>query len=156
VKQEGTLKSATNLDVTIIDYKMVMKKENSKDIYSMDNCPIRNVLNRIGDKWSILIIDLLGSYGTLRFNELNHHIGSISQKMLTVTLKMLEADGLVTRKLYPQIPPKVEYTLTEMGKSMLPSVAMLKDWASENMPAILKSRAQYSNQGHLETDKKPD
>lgn len=129
-----------------------MRKENLKDIYSLANCPVRNVLNRIGDKWSILIIDLLGSYGTLRFNELNHHIGSISQKMLTVTLKTLEADGLVARKIYPQIPPKVEYTLTEMGKSMLPSVAMLKEWASENMPAILKSRAAYLNQRHLETE----
>ena len=125
-----------------------MGKENLKDIYSLENCPVRNVLNRIGDKWSILIIDLLGRYGTLRFNELNHHIGSISQKMLTVTLKTLEADGLVARKLYPQIPPKVEYTLTEMGKSMLPSVAMLTDWATTNMPAILASRAQYQNQGH--------
>lgn len=125
-----------------------MGKENLKDIYSLTNCPIRNVLNRIGDKWSILIIDLLGSHGTLRFNELNHHIGSISQKMLTVTLKTLEADGLVARKLYPQIPPKVEYTLTEMGKSMLPAVVMLKDWATANMPAILASRAQYQNQDH--------
>ncbi len=129
-----------------------MRKENLKDIYSLANCPVRNVLNRIGDKWSILIIDLLGSYGTLRFNELNHHIGSISQKMLTVTLKTLEADGLVARKIYPQIPPKVEYTLTEMGKSILPSVAMLKEWASENMPAILKSRTAYLNQGYLETE----
>lgn len=129
-----------------------MRKENLKDIYSLANCPVRNVLNRIGDKWSILIIDLLGNYGTLRFNELNHHIGSISQKMLTVTLKTLEADGLVARKIYPQIPPKVEYTLTEMGKSILPSVVMLKDWASENMPAILKSRAAYLNQRHLETE----
>lgn len=125
-----------------------MKKENLKDIYSLENCPVRNVLNRIGDKWSILIIDLLGNYGTLRFNELNHHIGSISQKMLTVTLKTLEADGLVARKLYPQIPPKVEYSLTEMGKSMLPSVAMLTYWATTNMPAILASRAKYQNQDH--------
>ena len=125
-----------------------MKKESLKEVYLDANCPVRNVLNRIGDKWSILIIDLLGSNGTLRFNELNHHIGSISQKMLTVTLKTLEADGLVARKLYPQIPPKVEYSLTEMGKSMLPSVAMLKDWATANMPAILASRAQYQNQGH--------
>lgn len=94
----------------------------------------------------ILVIDMLGHFGTLRFNEINNHIGSISQKMLTVTLRTLEADGLVSRKLYPQIPPKVEYTLTEMGKSILPSVAMLKDWANKNMPAILKSRAQYQKQ----------
>lgn len=123
-----------------------MEKENSKKNCSFEDCPIRNVLDRVGDKWSILVIDMLGHFGTLRFNEINNHIGSISQKMLTVTLRTLEADGLVSRKLYPQIPPKVEYTLTEMGKSILPSVAMLKDWANKNMPAILKSRAQYQKQ----------
>jgi len=74
----------------------------------------------------MLVIDMLGRFGTLRFNEINNHIGSISQKMLTVTLKTLEADGLVSRKLYPQIPPKVEYSLTELGRSILPSFAMLK------------------------------
>ena len=100
----------------------------------------------VGDKWSILVIMMLGDHGTLRFNQLNGHIGTISQKMLTVTLKTLEADGLITRTLYPQIPPRVEYTLTDMGRSLLPAVGMLSDWATANMPAILVSRTQYAQQ----------
>lgn len=120
-----------------------MKKQES-----IVNCPIRNVLDRVGDKWSILVIMMLGDHGTLRFNELNAHIGTISQKMLTVTLKTLEADGLITRTMFPQIPPRVEYNLTDLGRSLLPAVATLSDWASVNMPAILASRAQYTKQ-HL-------
>lgn len=118
-------------------------KETPKKNCSRADCPIRDVLVRVGDKWSMLIVDLLGQYGTLRFSELNQKIGNISQKMLTVTLKTLEADGLIARKMYAQIPPKVEYCLTDLGHSMLPSVAMLKDWATANMPVILASRAQY-------------
>ncbi len=118
-------------------------KKSPKKNCSREDCPIRDVLVRVGDKWSMLIVDILGNYGTLRFSELNQKIGNISQKMLTVTLKTLEADGLIARKMYAQIPPKVEYCLTDLGLSMLPSVGMLKDWATENMPAILSSRAQY-------------
>lgn len=118
-----------------------MKEESLKEYHSVTECPIRNVLDRVGDKWSILIIDILGSRGTLRFNEICKTINGISQRMLTVTLKTLEADGLVVRKLYPQIPPKVEYKLTDLGKTMLPAISMLKKWADESMPAILASRA---------------
>ena len=123
-----------------------MKKEKLTKEVSAADCPIRNVLDRVGDKWSILVIMMLGDHGTLRFNQLNGHIGTISQKMLTVTLKTLEADGLITRMMYPQIPPRVEYTLTDMGRSLLPAVAMLSDWATANMPAILVSRTQYAQQ----------
>jgi DNA-binding HxlR family transcriptional regulator len=117
--------------------------ESYKNFSVTENCPVRNVLDRIGDKWSILIISILGECGTLRFNQLNHQIGNISQKMLTVTLKTLEADGLVSRKIYPEIPPRVEYTLTPRGQSLLPAVAALTSWAVEHMPAILASREQY-------------
>ena len=123
-----------------------MKKEKVKKPVSAADCPIRNVLDRVGDKWSILVIMMLGDHGTLRFNELNTHIGTISQKMLTVTLKTLEADGLITRMMYPQIPPRVEYTLTNMGRSLLPAVGMLSDWATANMPAIVAARTQYARQ----------
>ncbi len=121
-----------------------MIKENLKKYSSYEDCPVRNVLNRIGDKWSLLIISVLGEYGTMRFNEINHLIGNISQKMLTVTLKMLEADGLVSRKIYPQVPPRVEYTLTELGTGFLPTVNALTQWAFDHMPAILESRKKYS------------
>lgn len=120
-----------------------MIEENLKKYDSYDDCPVRNVLDRIGDKWSILIISLLGECGTLRFNEINHKIGNISQKMLTVTLKTLEADGLLSRKIYPVIPPRVEYTLTPLGESLLPPIHTLTLWAVENMPAILASREEY-------------
>jgi DNA-binding HxlR family transcriptional regulator len=122
-----------------------MIEKNYKNFSLVADCPVRNVLDRVGDKWSILIISILGESGTQRFNELNHRIGNISQKMLTVTLKTLEADGLVSRKMYPTIPPKVEYTLTPLGESLLPALAGLTNWAVEHMPTILASREQYGS-----------
>ena len=114
---------------------------NSLEIFAQaDSCPIRNVLDRFGDKWSILIIIILGEYGPMRFNALNNTIGDISQKMLTVTLRTLEADGLVSRTLYPEIPPRVEYELTDRGKSLLPLIGALQQWALQHMPAILENR----------------
>ena len=122
-----------------------MLKENLEKYSVITGCPVRNVLDRIGDKWSILIISILGECGTMRFNQINHMIGNISQKMLTVTLKTLEADGLISRKIYPEIPPKVEYKLTALGESLLPAIATLTEWASVNMPVILKSREKYAS-----------
>lgn len=118
-------------------------KGNLEKFSFADNCPVRNVLDRIGDKWSILVISILGECGTMRFNEINATIGTISQKMLTVTLKTLEADGLISRKIYAQVPPRVEYTLTDLGNSLLPAMAVLTKWALDNMPAIKASREQY-------------
>lgn len=112
--------------------------------FEIDNCPIRQVLDRFGDKWSILIVIILGKAGVLRFNELSQAIGDISQKMLTVTLRTLEADGLVARKLYPEIPPRVEYQLTELGKSLLPHINALTTWADQNMTVILKNRKRQA------------
>lgn len=106
-------------------------------------CPVRSVLDRLGDKWSILVMLVLGKQETMRFNELQKEIGDISQKMLTVTLRSLEADGLVTRTIYPQVPPRVEYQITPLGKSLVPHVVGLSEWAIGNMPAIKKSRAEF-------------
>ncbi|WP_339923910.1 helix-turn-helix domain-containing protein [uncultured Cyclobacterium sp.] len=108
-----------------------------------ENCPVRNVIDRIGDKWSVLIILLLEEEQVLRFNEIHKSIGTISQKMLTVTLKSLESDGLVKRTVFPQIPPKVEYELTPRGKSLLPHLFALTEWANNNMSDIKVSREQY-------------
>ena len=107
----------------------------------MADCGIRNLLDRVGDKWSLMIVDIL-SEGTLRYSELDHKIASISQKMLTVTLKSLETDGLIDRKVYPQVPPRVEYSLTVLGESLLPSINMLKKWAADSQPAILEARSK--------------
>lgn len=107
------------------------------------NCPIRNVLSRVGDKWSMLVLFTLESKDTQRFKELQRNIPDISQKMLTATLKMLEADGLIRREVFPEVPPRVEYSLTKKGKSLLPLIDNLLSWASENMEDIIESRRKY-------------
>ena len=107
------------------------------------NCPIRNVLSRVGDKWSMLVLFTLESNDTQRFKELQRNIPDISQKMLTATLKMLEADGLIRREVFPEVPPRVEYSLTKKGNSLLPLIDNLLSWASENMEDIIESRRKF-------------
>lgn len=109
-----------------------------------EQCPVRNVLNRIGDKWSLLVLIELSNTEVMRFNELSAALEDISQKMLTVTLRTLEADGLVNRTMYPQIPPRVEYSLTERGRSLLPHVHALARWAYENQDAIRQQREEFA------------
>ena len=106
------------------------------------DCPIRNVLARISDKWSLLVIYTLNVHREepLRFNALRRLIPDISQKMLTSTLKTLEADGYVNRKVYAEVPPRVEYSLTPRAESLIPILNVLIGWASENMAAIMKDR----------------
>lgn len=109
-------------------------------------CPdckrINQVLSRVGDRWSVLVVISLAQYETLRFNELKRNLG-ISQRMLSLTLKELERDGLVHRTQYPTIPPKVEYTLTELGQSFRDPVATLGHWALDNLNKIDKARVAY-------------
>lgn len=107
------------------------------------NCPIRNVLSRIGDKWSMLVIFTLENNCCLRFKELQRSIPDISQKMLTATLKTLEADGLVLRKAFPEVPPRVEYSLTDKGKSLMPHIDGLLSWAMDNMGDIMEQRKRF-------------
>lgn len=120
-----------------MDEKILKKYGNA------DKCPVRNVIDRLGDKWSVLVLMLLEEAQVLRFNEIFGYIQTISQKMLAVTLKSLEADGLVKRTVYPQIPPKVEYELTERGRSLLPHLHQLVSWANTNMDEIRKSREVF-------------
>ncbi|UOQ75206.1 winged helix-turn-helix transcriptional regulator [Hymenobacter cellulosilyticus] len=105
-------------------------------------CPVRDVLDRVGDKWSLLAILYLGSAEQLRFNELRKNIAGISQRMLTVTLRSLESDGLVARTVYAEVPPRVEYQLTDRGQGLLEAVLHLGQWAKEHAPAILQARQQ--------------
>lgn len=107
------------------------------------NCPVRNVLSRVGDKWSMLILFTLESHPTIRFKELQRNIPDISQKILTATLKTLEADGLVKREVFPEVPPRVEYSLTAKGLSLLPLIDNLLTWASDNMEDIIASRKLF-------------
>ncbi|MCD8185407.1 MAG: helix-turn-helix transcriptional regulator [Rikenellaceae bacterium] len=106
-----------------------------KNFHHTGFCPIRDVLSRLGDKWSILILVTLHVNGTMRFNEIFRSLADISQRMLTVTLRSLEADGLVGRRVYPEVPPRVEYRLTEKGHSLIPYLQGLIDWAEKNRPA---------------------
>ncbi len=117
------------------------KDKLNNEIY-IKNCPIRNVLARVCDKWSILTIFTLEQFPVMRFGELHRMIPDISQKMLASTLHTLEEDGIVHRKAYAQIPPKVEYSLTERGLSLLPHLNALIDWAKEQMTDILHDRSQ--------------
>ena len=111
-----------------------------------EQCPdcerINEVLTRVGDRWSVLVIISLSEYGTLRFNELKRNLG-ISQRMLSLTLKKLERDGLVDRTYYPTIPPKVEYNLTQMGKSFREPVSAIGTWALDNLTSIDEARQKY-------------
>jgi DNA-binding HxlR family transcriptional regulator len=103
---------------------------------------ISDVLARVGDKWSVLVVSKLGG-GTKRFNELRREIGGISQRMLTLTLRGLERDGLVTRRIVPTSPPGVEYDLTALGRDLLQPVSALSAWAIRNQEKIEQSRAKF-------------
>ncbi len=108
------------------------------------NCPIRNVLDRIGDKWSVLIFCVLED-GPKRFNEIKRLIGDITQRVLTSTLRKLEADGFVSREVVPTSPPKVSYALTDRGRDLLALLSPLIDWAEEHYGDIKISRERFSS-----------
>ena len=103
---------------------------------------ISDVLARVGDKWSVLVVTRLGA-GSMRFNELRRAIGGISQRMLTLTLRGLERDGLVTRTVFPTIPPRVDYALTSLGRDLLDPVSALGEWATRNQAKIARAREKF-------------
>jgi DNA-binding HxlR family transcriptional regulator len=103
---------------------------------------IGDVLARVGDKWSVLVVTRLGA-GSMRFNELRRAIGGISQRMLTLTLRGLERDGLVTRTVFPTIPPRVDYALTSLGRDLLDPVSALGEWATRNQAKIARAREKF-------------
>ena len=103
---------------------------------------ISTLLSRIGDKWTVLVVQTLGE-GPKRFNELRREIPSVSQRMLTLTLRILERDGLVNRTVTPTIPPRVDYELTELGKSLQKPICGLATWATANVEAIHSAQARY-------------
>jgi DNA-binding HxlR family transcriptional regulator len=114
--------------------------------HTADACPaVREVLNRVGDKWSVLVVGLLGP-GPKRFSELRRAIEGISQRMLTLSLRGLERDGLITRTVEPTIPPKVEYELTELGRTLLVQVFALTQWALDHRTSIHEAQRRYDAQ----------
>lgn len=125
---------------------MAAKDENSSGILSPDypRCPFRNIITRFGDKWSLLILYVLNSSNVpIRFSELERAIPDISSRMLSSCLRTLEADDLVARKVYPEVPPKVEYSLTKLGLSLMPHLEGLTNWAIENFDHVVAHRAKY-------------
>jgi len=107
-------------------------------------CPVRNVLSRIGDRWSLLVLLALHDKAeAMRFSDLCRAIPDVSQKMLTSTLRKLEADDLLSRTIYPEVPPRVEYKLTKRGKTLIPLLYQLVDWSLDNMDAIIRYREKY-------------
>ena len=118
------------------------------EIFQWDSrleCEVRQILDRIADKWSLLVIALLDDR-TLRFTELRRGIDGISQRMLTVTLRQLERDGMVTRVVYPVVPPRVEYSLTPMGRSLHETVKGLVDWTELHQEQIAEARVRYDRE----------
>jgi DNA-binding HxlR family transcriptional regulator len=114
-------------------------------VYAKD-CPSRQVLDRIGDTWSVLVVVLL-AHGSLRYTELAKRIEGVSPKMLTQTLRGLERDGLITRTVHAVVPPRVDYELTKLGLSLLDLVGALGNWAETHIGDVLAARAAYDNPG---------
>lgn len=113
--------------------------------YAQD-CPTRLVLDRIADKWAVLVLGLLEG-GPVRFNQLRRQIGGISQKMLSQTLKSLERDGLVSRTITPTVPITVEYAVTPLGRTLSATVDKLRIWAETHMPQVLEAQRRYDGEG---------
>ncbi len=114
-----------------------------RNLHEPEDCrAVSEVLARVGDKWTVLVVSTLGD-GPKRFNELRKALGSISQRMLTLTVRALERDGLVTRTVFPTIPPRVDYELTRLGRSLLDPVSELGSWARKNRAAIQDARRRF-------------
>lgn len=136
------------MDANTIDNQSFTISERIAKIFNgnckqKNSCPVKDVLARLGDKWSLYTVLHLGQHKKMRFNELKRDINGISQRMLTVTLRSLEEDGVVLRKIYPEIPPRVEYELTDLGKSLLEQLLNLTNWADDHFLDIVKARKMY-------------
>jgi len=116
----------------------------------LGDCQARENLDRIGDKWSLYVISLLAE-GTKRFSQLKREADGISQRMLTVTLRGLERDGIVTRTMYPVMPPRVEYTLTDLGRNLFGAVSPFIAWLDAHVPEIEAARKEYDTRAEQET-----
>lgn len=116
-----------------------------KEIYNsiIEICPVRNVIARFGNKWGLLVLLVISEHPDVRFNELGRLIPDVSTRVLSNTLKTLEADGLIVRTTFPQVPPRVEYSLSETGKSLIPIIHQLTEWAAKNMKTIVAHRERF-------------
>lgn len=138
--RQGTATAPTTRSMS--DVRVIAGVEGPIDDPRAALCPIREVLDRLGDAWSVLVILRLGD-GPQRFNALKRQVGAISQRMLTVTLRSLERDGLVSRTVHPTVPPQVEYALTDLGHSLAVPIGGLADWAVGNRDRISAHRRRF-------------
>ena len=121
--------------------KVILKMRRKEQLNSIiEICPVRNVVARFGNKWVLLVILVLSENEPIRYNELGRKIPDISSRVLSNTLRILEADGLVDRRVYQEVPPRVEYSLTETGRSLVPIILELTAWAQNNMKTIIEHR----------------
>lgn len=126
------------------DYQLYMERHfNKNELYP--DCPIRNILNRISDKWTLLVLYTLNGHKSMRFKDLSAELRDISQKMLVTTLRTLETDGFVEREVFAEVPPRVEYRLTERSHSLFPIINQLIQWAKDHMDEILLDRTKALN-----------
>ncbi|WP_406196931.1 helix-turn-helix transcriptional regulator [Kitasatospora sp. NBC_01560] len=137
--EEGTLKSPTHCTGTEDGYDVLQWD-------SREDCEVRQILDRIADKWSLLVISLL-DHRSLRFTELRRAIDGVSQRMLTVTLRQLERDGLVSRTVHPVVPPRVDYALTPLGRTLHATIQSLVHWTESHQREIAAARAAYDARG---------
>ncbi len=140
-----------NMDETVFDNQRISTQKKIKKIFGHldprnppEICPIRDILSPITDKWSILIIIFLGLYKVLRFNELKRNIYGVSAKILTERLKRLEQDGFISRKMYAEVPIRVEYRLTDFGYEYLGKLLNLIEWINDAMPDIIKKHHRFN------------
>ncbi|QXE37676.1 MULTISPECIES: winged helix-turn-helix transcriptional regulator [Streptomyces] len=141
--EEGTLKSPTHCTGTDGDYDILQWD-------TREGCEVRQILDRVADKWSLLVIALL-ERRTLRFTELRHRIEGISQRMLTVTLRQLERDGLVRRTVHPVVPPRVDYELTPLGATLHDTIQALVAWTEAHQHEIAVARSEYDRRLEFES-----
>ena len=128
-----------------VDRKRTAASKTLKPVQQALGCRSHEVLARVGDKWSVYVIHVLADAGTLRFGELRKRIEGISQRSLTVTLRSLERDGLISRAMYPEVPPRVEYSLTPLAMTLRRIVSQLVEWSQGHLAAIDTARARYDS-----------
>lgn len=124
----------------MLKFSKMEDEKKAKKFQASAACPIRNVLSRLSEKWPMLVLVTLQANGTMRFNELQRAIGDISQRMLSVTLRTLVSDGLVSRVAHAEVPPRVEYELTELGNSLMPHINALIGWAQHHFSEVTAGR----------------
>ena len=129
----------------MVDTNTAVRARKASDPHAACKAEVET-LARIGDKWTVMVVGAL-SKGPIRYNEIRRRVEGISQRMLTLTLKGLEQDGLVTRTMYPTIPPRVDYELTELGRKLIVPLQALYEWARENRPAMLAAREAFRRRG---------